>query len=101
MRHGYVYILSNRAHRIYVGATDNLPQRVTEHRLRLYPHAFTARYTFDRLVYYEVLSSVAQAFAREKEIKGWTRAKKIALIESVNPWWHDLYQSWTDAACLR
>ena len=101
MRYGYVYILSNRAHRLYLGATDDLPQRVTEHRLRLYPHAFTARYTYDLLVYYEALPSVAQAFAREKQIKGWTRARKIALIQSVNPWWRDLYESWTDAARLR
>ena len=101
VRYGYVYILSNDAHRLYVGATDDLPRRVIEHRERLYPHAFTARYTYDRLVYYEVFSSLQEAFARETQLKRWRRAKKIALIQKVNPWWHDLYMSWTDAARLK
>ena len=56
-------------------------------------------HTYDRLVYYEVMPTLAAAFAREKQLKGWKRSRKVALIQSVNPWWHDLYESWTDAAC--
>jgi putative endonuclease len=85
VRDGYVYILSNDTHRLYIGATNDLPKRVMEHRLRLHPHAFTARYTYDRLVYYEVFPSVEQALEREKQLKGWRRSKKVALIQGVNP----------------
>lgn len=85
-----VYILSNKAHTLYVGSTNDLVRRLREHRDRIYPAAFTARYTFDRCVYYEFCSGESAAREREKEIKGWTRAKKIALIQSVNEWWHDL-----------
>jgi putative endonuclease len=98
---GYVYILSNDTHRLYVGATDDLPKRVYEHRNRILPNAFTARYTYDRLVYFEVFNSVNEAFAREKQIKGWTRKKKTALIEAKNPRWHDLSRTWLEALMLR
>ncbi len=92
---GYTYILSNDTHRLYVGATDNLPRRVYEHKKRLFPSAFTARYTHDRLVYFEVFDSVDKAFKRERQLKGWKRIKKVALIQSVNPRSHDLSKSWT------
>jgi putative endonuclease len=92
---GYTYSLSNDTHRLYVGATDNLPRRVFEHKNRFFPGAFTARYTYDRLVYFEVFDSVDEAFARERQIKGWKRIRKVALIQSVNPRWHDLSRSWT------
>jgi putative endonuclease len=85
-----VYILSNKARTLYVGSTDDLLRRTGEHGGKLHPDAFTARYTFDRCVYYELVGSEAEARAREKEIKGWTRAKKVALIQSKNEWWHDL-----------
>lgn len=85
-----VYILSNKAHTLYVGSTNDLVRRLNEHREGVHEHAFTARYTFDRCVYYEFVLGEMAARAREKEIKGWTRAKKIALIERANEWWHDL-----------
>jgi putative endonuclease len=85
-----VYILSNKAHTLYVGSTNDLVRRLKEHRQGIHEHAFTARYTFDRYVYYEFVSGETAARAREKEFKGWTRAKKVELIQSMNEWWHDL-----------
>ena len=87
----YVYILANlRVDRpvIYVGMTNNLERRLGEHRLT--PKGFTGRYHVDSLVYVEMTSDVNAAIAREKQIKGWTRTKKIALIERRNPKWIDL-----------
>ena len=85
-----VYILSNKAHTLYVGSTNDLIRRVAEHQWKIHANAFTARYTFDRCVYYELIDNEEAARAREKQIKGWTRAKKVALIQSKNLWWHDL-----------
>ena len=90
MSHWFVYILSNNAHTLYVGATSDLPRRVHQHKNRVYETSFTARYTFDRCVYYEYFPTQADAIAREQQIKRWSRAKKIALIERENPWWNDL-----------
>ena len=101
MKHYYVYILSNDAHTLYVGMTDDLPKRFQQHKERVDPEAFTARYTFDRLVYFEVLDSVDAAAAREKQLKGWTRRKKVALIQEKNPRWHDLSTTWVDALRLK
>ena len=96
----YVYILSNESHTLYIGFTGDLPQRIHKHRTRFYKSAFTARYTFNRLVYFEVFGTVEEAMKREKQIKGWKREKKVALIQSKNPRWHDLSLSWTDALAL-
>ncbi|HEX2062181.1 MAG TPA: GIY-YIG nuclease family protein [Thermoanaerobaculia bacterium] len=96
-----VYILSNNAHTLYVGSTNDLLRRLPEHGLRKHPTAFTARYTFDRCVYYEFVADETAARAREKCIKGWTRAKKIALIENGNPWWNDLTPDLLDLLRLR
>jgi len=85
-----VYILSNNAHTTYIGSTNDLLRRLREHREKIHASAFTARYTFDRLVYYEFVMDEAAARLREKQIKGWLRVKKVALIESRNSWWHDL-----------
>jgi len=92
----YVYILTNHSRTLYVGVTSDLEKRVLEHKQRLVP-GFTARYNIDRLVYHEATSDVRAAIAREKQIKGWLRAKKIALIESVNPHWDDLSEGWHQA----
>ena len=89
----FVYIMSNKAHRLYTGITSTLEKRVLQHKHHLLG-GFTTQYNFDRLVYFERFSRVTNAIAREKEIKGWTRAKKIALIEKENPWWHDLSADW-------
>src|SRR3954452_17368454 len=86
----YVYIMSNKSHVLYVGATADLLLRSRQHKEKHFAKAFTARYHFTRLVYFEVLPDMAAAEAREKEIKGWTRAKKVALIQVANPLWMDL-----------
>jgi len=84
-----------RSHVLYTGVTGNLPRRVFEHKNKLSP-GFTSRYNLTRLVYYEMFVYPSAAIAREKEIKGWRRSKKIALIESMNPRWHDLAAEWQD-----
>ena len=89
----YVYILTNRSKTLYTGVTNDLLRRVHEHKQKLIP-GFTQKYNINRLVYYEETSDVTEAIAREKQIKGWVRAKKIALIESRNPKWLDLSTDW-------
>ena len=90
MRRYWVYILSNRTRVLYVGVTNNLLSRIQEHKEHRYPHAFTRRYNINCLVYFETVSSASIAVAREKQIKGLSRAKKIKLIEARNPDWRDL-----------
>jgi len=89
----HVYILANRWKTIYTGVTGRLEARVWEHKTKAV-EGFTARYGIDRLVYFEHTNNIHDAIAREKQIKGWTRAKKIALIESMNPGWKDLASDW-------
>lgn len=92
----YVYILSSASGTLYAGATNDLEGRVYQHKQKLIP-GFTARYNVERLVYFEETSSVQAAFAREKQVKGWSRAKKVALVASMNPNWVDLSHGWYDA----
>lgn len=101
MKQWYVYIMSSGAHTLYTGMTNDLPQRVTEHKKHLYANAFTARYTFDRLVYYEEAGDQAAAALREKRIKNWPRAKRVALIQVENPNWNDLSARWDFARWIR
>ena len=91
----FVYIMTNgpRSHVLYTGITGNLPHRVFQHKNKLVP-GFTSRYNLTRLVYYEEFIYPDAAISREKEIKGWRRSKKIHLIESMNPHWHDLAEKW-------
>ena len=90
----YVYILTNWNNRLlYIGFTNNLERRVYEHRHHL-ADGFTSRYNVNKLVYYEVTNDVYSAISREKYLKGWTRAKKIALISKQNPAWIDLSKTW-------
>ena len=96
----YVYIMSNKSHTIYVGSTDDLLIRVRQHKEKRVKGAFTAQYRFTRLVYFEVMASTEEARAREAQIKGWTRAKKVALIQSVNPRWGDLSRRLSDLSFL-
>jgi putative endonuclease len=84
----YVYIMASRSRNLYTGMTNTLERRVYQHKRGLIP-GFTRRYRLERLVYYEAFQDVRAAIAREKQIKAWTRAKRIALIESRNPTWHD------------
>jgi len=93
MRTYYVYIMVSRSRVLYVGVTRDLTGRVSEHKQKLVP-GFTARYNVNRLVYYEDFRDIRAAIAREKQIKGWLRSKKIALIESMNPTWQDLSEGW-------
>ena len=85
----YVYILTNRSKTLYIGMTKRLMRRVLEHKAKQ-GSVFTSKYNVDRLIYFEETDNVYAAIAREKQLKGWTRAKKIALIESMNPEWRDL-----------
>ena len=90
-----VYIMTN-AHRtvLYTGVTSNLGKRILQHKNGIHPSSFTHRYNVDRLVFYELSYEIESAIALEKRIKGWTRAKKIELIESMNPEWKDLAADW-------
>ncbi len=88
--HFWVYILSSRSRNLYVGMTNHLPGRTATHRA-VVPGTHTARYSIHRLVYFEYFRYVRSAIAREKELKHWTRAEKVALIEKVNPTWEDLF----------
>jgi putative endonuclease len=89
LRSYYVYIMSNRTRRLYIGVTNDLLRRIREHRQRL-TLAFTSKYFLNRLVYFEDTDDVGAAIALEKELKGWRRSKKIALREKMNPGWSDL-----------
>jgi putative endonuclease len=93
----YVYIMTNgpRSHTLYTGITGNLLRRVFVHKNKL-ARGFTSRYNLTRLAYYESFAYPDAAIAREKEIKGWRRSKKINLIESTNPHWYDLAERWQD-----
>jgi putative endonuclease len=89
----YVYILASRSRTLYVGVTRDLVRRLHEHRSGLIP-GFTSRYHIHRLVYFETTNDVRAAIAREKQIKGWVRERKVELITSANPTWRDLSEDW-------
>ena len=89
----WVYIMTNRSGTLYTGMTGDLPRRIHEHRHRLIP-GFTSRYRIDRLIHAESFTEVRYAIAREKQIKGWDRARKLALILENNPDWRDLGGDW-------
>ncbi|MBI3585112.1 MAG: GIY-YIG nuclease family protein [Nitrospinae bacterium] len=90
-RQYYIYIMTNQNNTtIYTGITNNLKRRVFEHKEKLV-EGFTKRYNIIKLVYYEVVGDVSSAILREKQIKGGSRAKKIALIKGLNKGWKDLY----------
>ena len=90
----YVYILTNRTDDVlYTGVTNDLSRRLYEHKHKIV-EGFTAKYNVHKLVYYEVTTDIRAAIEREKQIKGWVRVKKIALIETINPDWKDLSAEW-------
>jgi putative endonuclease len=93
MKEYYVYILANYSRTLYIGVTNNLVRRIYEHRNQL-NNGFTKKYGIHRLVYYEVFQDVSTAILREKELKGWVRKRKIALIKQSNPEWKDLARDW-------
>ncbi len=86
----YVYVMASLRRAIYIGVTGKLDERVAEHKSKKYPRSFTAQYNCTRLVYCEDFDRIVDAIAREKQLKGWRREKKIRLIQSVNPDWMDL-----------
>ena len=90
----FVYILSNWDDSVlYIGVTSNLPRRLYEHRNHLVD-GFTSQYNVEKLVYYEETNDVRGAIQREKQLKGWRRDKKNALIQKMNPQWMDLSKNW-------
>ncbi len=89
----FAYIVASRSLTLYIGMTGNLHKRVLEHKLKLHA-GFSAVYNCDRLVWFERFEGPSAAIAREKQLKGWTRAKKIALIVRENPAWIDLSERW-------
>jgi putative endonuclease len=93
MHQYYVYIMANFSRTLYIGVTNDLERRVYEHKHQLTP-GFTSRYNITHLVYFEATPDIRSAIAREKEIKGWVRTKKVTLIEKDNPLWIDLSDTW-------
>ena len=90
----YVYILTNKTNRVlYIGVTNNLERRLYEHRNEL-ADSFTKRYHVHKLIYFETTTDIRTAIEREKQLKGWLRVKKNALIETMNPKWEDLSTKW-------
>jgi putative endonuclease len=90
---GCVYILTNKMHSVlYVGVASNLTARIWEHKNKVHPESFTAKYNCDKLVYYCFYPSIEAAIATEKAIKGGNRKNKINLVNSMNPKWFDLYE---------
>ncbi len=93
MNRYYVYILTNNSRTLYTGVTNDLMRRIYEHRQKMVS-GFTARDNIARLAWFEETGDITSAIAREKQIKGWLRSRKFALIESVNPKWEDLSADW-------
>jgi len=89
-RYYYTYIVASRSLTLYIGMRGDLDKRIFEHKRKFY-EGFSEDYNCDRLVWFE---RYAHAIAREKQLKGWTRAKKIALIRKMNPTWVDLSEKW-------
>jgi len=79
---------------IYIGVTDNIDERVKEHKLKISPKSFTAKYNCDKLIYFEEFENGEDATIREKQFKKWKREWKIKLIEEMNPGWSDLSLNW-------
>lgn len=92
----YVYILANWNNKvIYTGVTNNLERRIYEHRNKQ-ADGFTKKYNVNKLVYFDSTTDVKAAIEKEKQIKGWTRQKKDALVEEQNPEWADLSDKWNE-----
>ena len=94
-----VYIMASRSRTLYIGVTSDLHRRVWQHKNGTYG-GFTSKYHVTRLVYYEEFVVIVNAIAREKHLKGWSRAKKLALIDGQNPSWVDLAEQWYHPATV-
>lgn len=95
----YVYIVASRSRVLYIGVTNNIERRICEHRTSAI-QGITSRYRCYRLVWFEPYVTVTLAIAREKQLKNWSRSKKIVLIERENPTWSDLSSEWQQTAGL-
>ena len=96
----YVYMMASRSRTLYTGVTDDLFHRALQHK-KGEIEGFTKKYNINRLVYYETFKYIDKAIAREKQIKAWTRAKRLALIQSMNPAWQDLADGWGERIRLQ
>jgi len=96
----YVYIMASRSLTLYTGVTGDIYHRALQHRVGDI-EGFTKKYHINRLVYYETFKYVNNAIAREKQIKAWTRAKRLALIKTMNPTWQGLAEGWGEPTKLR
>jgi putative endonuclease len=96
----YLYIMASRSLNLYTGVTNNIYRRALQHKSGEID-GFTKKYRINRLVYYETFEHIGNAIAREKQVKAWTRAKRLALIKSTNPTWQDLAQGWGEKAELQ
>jgi putative endonuclease len=92
-KHYYVYIVASRSLNLYTGVTNSIYRRALQHKTGEID-GFTKKYNINRLVYYETFEHIGNAIAREKQVKAWTRAKRLALIKSMNPTWQDLAEGW-------
>lgn len=90
----YVYIMSSSFHRPYIGVTTEIEVRVAQHKNGAYEDSHTSKYRIDKLVYLERFVSIAEAIAREKQLKRWSRVKKVRIIVADNPTWRDLSADW-------
>jgi len=89
----HTYIVTNKNHTVlYTGVTSTLRKRILKHQNKFYPGSFTARYNAHKLVWYEMYFDIGEAIAREKQLKGGSRQKKIDLINAFNPDWRDLFE---------
>lgn len=90
----WTYITTNKHNKVlYAGVTSNLKSRIEAHKTKKYPNAFTARYNADKLVWFQEFNSIIDANIRERQLKAGNRAKKLKLIEEINPEWKDLYET--------
>jgi putative endonuclease len=89
----HVYILTNEHRMLYIGVTRDLARRLVQHREKAFPRSYTARRGIDRLVHVEAFSALRDARARERQLKGWRRMKKVELVSAGNPAWRDLAAS--------
>jgi putative endonuclease len=96
----FVYIMASRSLNLYTGVTNSIYHRALQHKGGEID-GFTKKYNINRLLYYEIFEHIGNAVAREKQVKAWTRAKRIALIKSMNPTWQDLAESWGGKAELQ
>jgi putative endonuclease len=90
----YVYILSSTFQKLYIGVTSRIEARIREHKDETFSGSFTSSYKINKLVYLERFADITSAIAREKQLKRWSRIKKIRLIVAQNPTWKDLSEDW-------